>query len=125
MLIEKAYAKLHGSYKSLENGYNTWALVDLTGCPFNTLRYGSGADLDANWQAVVEADERGNIMTCIEASADTRGDSLAEDYYTIMEVKEMKSNGKNIRLLHIRNPFDAFDWDGDWGYDSDLWERHP
>ena len=56
MLIEKAYAKLHGSYKDLENGYNTWALVDLTGCPFDVLAYGDG-DPDSNWDDLVEADE--------------------------------------------------------------------
>jgi hypothetical protein len=30
-VIEKAYAKLHGSYQSLEGGFTSDAFVDLTG----------------------------------------------------------------------------------------------
>lgn len=46
LLIEKAYAKLHGNYFTLRGGYCSDALEDLTGCPAETIELGDKETLE-------------------------------------------------------------------------------
>ena len=39
LLLEKAYAKLHGGYKNIVGGLPHEAMMDLTGCPTTTYSF--------------------------------------------------------------------------------------
>lgn len=70
ILLEKAYAKLHGNYWQLRAGYVHHGMMDLSGCP--TFRYNFPEDrhdyskisdfVENLWVAMTDADKRGHIM---------------------------------------------------------------
>ena len=81
-LIEKAFAKLHGSYFSLWLGFVDDALEDLTGWPTEKLQISKYSERKANggptanvkdpsilWSTLVESAKAPNSMTCLRADA--------------------------------------------------------
>lgn len=134
LLIEKAYAKLHGNYYALSSGYTTHAMVDLTGCPCVHIAFppeGSSyedveEEADEIFERILEADEQGYLISTETSGKDTitegdgpgKGAGLVSGHaYSIIQVKE----GNGVKLLNIRNPWGQFEWNGDWSDHSDLW----
>lgn len=136
LLMEKAYAKLHGSYALLRGGWANEGMIDLTGCPGSRYTF---ADADvaeqvqsgAFFDLLLQFDQRGYLM-----SASTPGEDRWSDVggrpqedgqcvglvpghaYTVLQAKEPRPG---IRLLCIRNPWGSFEWNGDWSDKSPLW----
>lgn len=131
LLLEKAYAKLHGSYSLLRGGWAAEGMMDLTGCPtlnidFSTI---SGQEMlknDTLWDMVRKYDEYGALISASTAGEDRFSESSAPQKkgglvpghaYTVIQLKEALGQ----RLLNIRNPWGNFEWDGDWSDKSPLW----
>ena len=67
LLIEKAFAKIHGSYKAITGGVPSEALGDLTGCPTLSLQLSDDhvKTMIQNgklWQSLVKYDKEGFLI---------------------------------------------------------------
>ena len=109
MLLEKAYAKLHGNYWALTGGLPHEALIDLTGKPTEHCDLKEVAKDSAFFDKMLIANQRGYLL-CGETEGDiilnNNGKSetgiLPGYVYLIREVKKSKEGN---RLLEIRNPW--------------------
>jgi hypothetical protein len=125
MLLEKAYAKLHGCYENLIGGRMTYALQDLTGGAPQTIPIDpDDALLLLQMQSWAAKDT--SLMGC--ASAHSAGikpavlQGIAPGHaYGVVDVKTVSG----LKLVCVRNPWGDTEWRGDWSDDSPLWEKHP
>lgn len=133
LLIEKAYAKLHGDYYALRGGFANEGMIDLTGCP--TTNYDFTKPLQQErikngqlWADLMDYDNNGYLISASTpgedrwtevGGPDKAGGLVPGHAYSLIQVKE----AHNIRLVNIRNPWGAFEWDGDWCDKSPKWTK--
>ncbi|KAK6925768.1 Peptidase C2, calpain, catalytic domain, partial [Dillenia turbinata] len=126
-LLEKAYAKLHGSYEALEGGFVQDALVDLTG--------GAGEEIDMRsaraqidlasgrlWSQLLRFKQEGFLLGAgspsgsdvhISSSGIVQGHA-----YSLLQVREVDGH----KLVQIRNPWaNEVEWNGPWSDSSPEW----
>lgn len=123
MILEKAYAKLHGGYDRLEAGFVDEALVDLTGgVAGEHVGLGeAGADEAALWATLKRHAEAGFLMGAgSPAGSDTDTSELGivqGHAYAVLRIVDEDGH----RLLQLRNPWGEVEWKGDWSDSSPLW----
>uniref|UniRef100_A0A4W6F3X2 Calpain-3 n=1 Tax=Lates calcarifer TaxID=8187 RepID=A0A4W6F3X2_LATCA len=115
-LLEKAYAKLHGSYEDFTGGVTEY--FELSEAPkdlYNIMR---------------KALERGSLMGCsidIFSASDletrTEQGLVKGHAYSIIGLAECDGVAKNtkIRLIRLRNPWGWVLWKGPWSANSKEW----
>ena len=122
-LLEKAYAKIHGSYFNVESGVSHHALRDLTGAPIEELY--DEADADKVWDFVVNGVNNEYFLSCstelVEDKEDTGEGATKSHAYTVLDARDIQTDSGEERLILIRNPWDTFEWKGAWSNTSDLW----
>lgn len=125
-LIEKAYAKLHGSYEALEGGVTMDALVDLTGGLAE--RYELTDYNPALYKLILRAQKAGAFVACSRkgdwrrsTKADANG-LIPGHAYTVTDIAQIKHKMGEEKLLRIRNPWgDATEWRGSWSDNDRNW----
>lgn len=137
-LLEKAYAKAHGSYKAISGGEIAEALLDLTGFPTESVDFDApGFSPQDLWSRLVSFKQQGFPMGCATAgNPELKEVGLCGNHaYSVLDVREIydvRFLGKPIgwggapedgfvRLLRIRNPHGVGEWNGDWSDTSVEW----
>ncbi|KAG0248320.1 hypothetical protein BG011_000210 [Mortierella polycephala] len=119
-LIEKAYAKIHGDYEILENGLTSEGIEDLTGGTSSILFTSDILDKDRFWEEEMKMVNKVTLMGCsiTHENEDSDKDGIIHSHaYSILDVAEYEGE----RLVHVRNPWGATEWNGDWSDQSEKW----
>ncbi|KAK7103835.1 hypothetical protein V1264_018654 [Littorina saxatilis] len=130
-LLEKAYAKLMGSYESLKGGSTSEAMEDFTGgvTEMFDLREKAPPNL---LRIMLKAYERGSLMGCsidadpgrIEAEQDNgliMGHAYSVTKISLMDIQTSRMQGQ-IPMVRVRNPWgNECEWKGPWSDSSQEW----
>uniref|UniRef100_A0A671VSX0 Calpain-3 n=1 Tax=Sparus aurata TaxID=8175 RepID=A0A671VSX0_SPAAU len=119
-LLEKAYAKLHGSYEALKGGNTLEAMEDFTGGVTEFFEL-SEAPKDL-YSIMRKALQRGSLMGCsidVTSELESRTDlGLVRGHaYSIIGLEE----NTKVRLIRLRNPWGFVLWKGPWSVNSKEW----
>uniref|UniRef100_A0A665TU81 Calpain 9 n=1 Tax=Echeneis naucrates TaxID=173247 RepID=A0A665TU81_ECHNA len=125
-LLEKAYAKLHGSYESLKGGSTMEAMEDFTG--------GLGEVYETKnapnnlFSIMKKALDRGSMMGCsidisssAESEAKTSTGLVKGHAYSITGLEQVNYRGQTVQLIRVRNPWGQVEWNGPWSDNSREW----
>ena len=135
-LVEKAYAKLHGTYAALISGVTDDGLVDMSGFVSEKVRIldkrgrfnkKDFAKPDALWEKILRDLHAGSMMGCSIVGTNIEGEVYLHGEptglysghaYSVLDAFKL-NNG--TRLLKIRNPWGSGnpkEWNGPWSDNS-------
>ncbi|NXI26136.1 CAN14 protein, partial [Sterrhoptilus dennistouni] len=134
-LLEKAYAKLYGSYEDLQIGQVSEALVDFTG-GVNTRIKLAEAPPDL-WDILTRATYSRSLMgcqthlgvyfpsvsfSCMQTTKVLKNGLVAGHAYTVTGIRKVTCQYGPENLVRLRNPWGKIEWKGDWSDTSYKWE---
>ncbi|RXM35491.1 Calpain-9 [Acipenser ruthenus] len=99
-LLEKAYAKLYGSYESLKGGSTIEAMEDFTGGVAEM--FDTQNPPENFYKTLQKALERGSMLGC----------SI-----------DVNDRGRKVKLIRVRNPWGQVEWNGAWSDNSSEWKN--
>ncbi|XP_033991028.1 calpain-1 catalytic subunit-like isoform X2 [Trematomus bernacchii] len=125
-LMEKAYAKVCGSYSDMNAGTPAEALVDFTGGVHMCI------DLTKSpptlWELMGRAVQSKSLMGCGTPQGATSDNTVLPNgivqghAYAVTGVKQILSRGQPVNLVRLWNPWCHREWIGDWSDKSPLWQ---
>jgi len=138
MLLEKAYAKIHGGYDFIIGGDIEYALRDLTGGIASAVdtskdpKFQEKVGQGTFWQGLKKELKNGVVgcsSTMPSVVTNDLGDTTVIDRmgivvglgYSVLDTLEI--NEKKLKLVKVGNPWGKGDFTGDWSNASSLWDE--
>ncbi|XP_043836932.1 calpain-13 [Dromiciops gliroides] len=119
-LLEKAYAKLHGSYSQLHYGIMADSLVELTGWVVTKINL---KEVHPNmFKNLKVAEQSGSLMTCGIANFSDLG-IVKNHAYTVTGSAEVTLDTGRVELIRLWNPWGHTEWKGSWSDKSSNWQK--
>ncbi|XP_044151506.1 calpain-2 catalytic subunit-like [Bufo gargarizans] len=124
-LLEKAYAKINGSYEALNGGFAVESLVDFTGgvCEiYETAK--PPADLFQIVQrTLIEKSLTASSTKFVEGKGETidKMNIVAGHMYSITGAEEVTCDKKVVQIIRLRNPWSKTEWNGPFSDGSQEW----
>ncbi|KAK2817648.1 hypothetical protein Q5P01_025839 [Channa striata] len=127
-LLEKAYAKVNGSYEALSGGSSIEGFEDFTG--------GISESYDLKkpppflFNIMRKALQLGSLLSCdIPVSSEKEVEKITDQKlvkghaYSITAAEQVHYSGSLVELLRIRNPWGCREWTGAWSDESKEWDQ--
>uniref|UniRef100_A0A8C1JR56 Calpain 8 n=1 Tax=Cyprinus carpio TaxID=7962 RepID=A0A8C1JR56_CYPCA len=124
-LLEKAYAKVNGSYEALTGGLANEGFEDFTGGIAES--YDLSKDSSHLFKLMQKALTLRSLMGCAistssqEIEAKTSLKLVKGHAYSVTGAKEVHSHGRLVQLVRLRNPWGQVEWTGPWSDNSKEW----
>ncbi|XP_077005264.1 calpain-8 [Tamandua tetradactyla] len=126
-LLEKAYAKLNGSYEALTGGSTVQGFEDFTGGISEI--YDLENPPASLYQLIQKALRAGSMLGCsIDLSRTPKIEAVASrelvkgHAYSVTGVEEVDFHGHPEKLIRLRNPWGEVEWTGAWSDDAPEWK---
>ncbi|XP_062861104.1 calpain-12 [Trichomycterus rosablanca] len=127
-LVEKAYAKLIGSYGSLKGGNISEGMEDFTGGIAYT-RPVSSRTPPVLWRNLTAALSRGSLLSCfiqaktVKEIGTVTAEGLVRGHaYAITATDKVHRKAEEVLLVRLRNPWGFVEFCGPWSDKSKDWE---
>ncbi|EHH30009.1 hypothetical protein EGK_10575, partial [Macaca mulatta] len=126
-LLEKAYAKLHGSYEVMRGGHMNEAFVDFTGGVGEVLylRQNSMGLFSALRHALAKESLVGATALSDRGEYRTEEGLVKGHAYSVTGTHKVFLGFTKVRLLRLRNPWGRVEWTGAWSDSCPRWDALP
>ncbi|XP_035797037.2 calpain-2 catalytic subunit-like [Amphiprion ocellaris] len=127
-LLEKAYAKVNGSYEALSGGNIIEGFEDFTGGIAEMYKMEKAPP--NLFQIIQRALKLGSLLGCsidvnsaYETEAVTALKLVKGHAYSVTGAEEVHFRGRLVQLVRIRNPWGEVEWTGPWSDGSSEWKH--